>query len=473
MSRRICIGLLLAAAATAEPGRHLNYAESANRLVYAFVFGPRDTCRVIRRRTPPLVPLDALLRSRPGAEYRGEKDDVVLAEVNLPRRPVHLVPVNDGRLLLTFANRAPDGALPAEDLVVYVQEPGRFDRLSYEGLFADETPGWPALGRELPVEPGKPKEPPPLDYLFVDDEVAPGRVLFARESVDAAGRAAEIVCYAVEVGSARVALPEPAEAERLLRHPEELFVAGAAWALGVRGDRAAVAPLKGALAQVRSPGARARVAQALVRCGDEGSRANLRALLKEAPAEAALALAQLPPAKADAEALAAALPEAEADPARHLGIALVRLGPAGLAAAVRLASSSVAPARAAAAAVLARFDDPEAEAKLLRLAREADPSVQTAAAVAITSPPRAIYPANHAAFAEALDACRRAENAKAARRLAMLAAHSEIRHDAVLKALVDMTSFEPKAIWSLQKLTGLKIETPDLWKAWWKEKASR
>ena len=40
----------------------------------------------------------------------------------------------------------------------------------------------------------------------------------------------------------------------------------------------------------------------------------------------------------------------------------------------------------------------------------------------------------------------------------------------VLDALVDLTTFHPRAIVALQKLTGQKFETSDDWKRWQKAK---
>jgi len=51
----------MAAAAAAAPGRSLEYAESTDRLVYAFLFGSTDTCRVIRRREAPRFDFETAL----------------------------------------------------------------------------------------------------------------------------------------------------------------------------------------------------------------------------------------------------------------------------------------------------------------------------------------------------------------------------------------------------------------------------
>jgi HEAT repeat protein len=124
--------------------------------------------------------------------------------------------------------------------------------------------------------------------------------------------------------------------------------------------------------------------------------------------------------------------------------------------------------RAAAAEVLARVDDVRAEERLLALVRDGDARVQTAAAVALTNPPRAIFPRNHPEFGKALDACRRAKSERAARRLSVLAAHARIEHDDVLAALVALAPVEEKAIWALAHLTHEKLETPADCQAWWK-----
>ena len=52
-------------------------------------------------------------------------------------------------------------------------------------------------------------------------------------------------------------------------------------------------------------------------------------------------------------------------------------------------------------------DADAAEKRLLGLARDTEPLVQLAAAVALTNPPRAILPEHHGEFARALMACRR------------------------------------------------------------------
>lgn len=461
---------LLAALAAGAPERRINYAESRNRLVCAFVFGSRDTCRVIRRYASPVMPADAFLRRPPGADYRGEKGDAVIAEFNLPRRPVHIVPADDGRCLLAFANRSPDGSRPADDSVLLLDEEGRRERIEYEAIPEEALPEWPRVARELPHEPPKPAPPRPFDYAFLVEEVTAGRFLVARQSEGAEGLVHEIVCFAIETPAGKVSLPEPSECDSLLGHREEAFVAGAAYALALRGDRKAAASVRGALARVGGAGARARIAQALAMLGDETGRRTLRGLLREAPEAAALALLRLPPEKGDGETLANALAEADAEKARLLGLCLARLGPAALPALQRLLQSSKPQIRASAAPVLGALDDPESEARLLRLGRDGEEAPQSEAAIALTRPPRALHPQNHEALGQAIDACRRGGNRKALLRLVLLAAQAEIRHDAVLKALVDAASDEPKAIWALQRLAGKELRTADDWRAWWKSR---
>jgi HEAT repeat protein len=425
---------------------------------------------VIRRGSAPLVPVEAFLRHPPDDGYRGEKGDKVIAELNFARRPVHIVPSDSGRFLLAFSNRSPDGTPPTEDALLFLEEEGRREKLDYAALPQEPLPEPPPLRRELPAQPPAPPAPRAADYAFLAEETAGGRFLVARQTEAEGGLRHEMVLFVVEIPSARVSLPERAECETLLQHGEELFVAAAAWALAAKGEKAAVPAIRAGLQRLLTPGARARAAQSLVALGDEGARKTLRALLKEAPAEASLALLRLPPEKGDAEALAMALAEADAEKARLLGLCLVRIGPSSLNVLQRLLQSTKPEIRAAAAPVLARFEDEEAESRLLKLARDPDPLVQTAAATALTRPPRAPFPANHEALGQALDAARKAENRKAALRLALLAAQAEIRHDAVLKALVELTVLEPKAIWALQRLTGKPFQTPDDWKSWWKSR---
>jgi len=473
---RVPLALLLAALPLlAAPGRHIRYAESSDRKVYAFVFGHKDTCRVIRRSTAPRFELDQFLRRPPGASYRGEPTDTLLKEFDFGRggRPVHLIPTNDGQFLLAFANRAADGSAPESDRVIHLAEDGYTPRIDYSALPKETLPGWPDLKRALakpkPVEP--PGPPVALSYAFAAREIDPGRVLVSRQSEDGRDRIAEMVCFVVVAREGEAKLPAPAECESLLEETEPLFRGGAAWALGHLGERDSVPHLQSALSRTHLGVARAAIGAAIVRCGGRGGRKTLRDLLDEAPSArraAARALALLPPDKGDADALAEAAADADAETAHYARLALARIGAGGVRALVRLSRSSRPAVRAAAAGVLGRIDDADAERRLLVLARDPEEEVQTAAAVALTRPPRAILPANHSGFARALDACGRFENGRAARRLAILAAHAKIHHEKVLEALVGLASFEPKAIWSLARLTRKELKTAEDCERWWR-----
>jgi len=473
MRRLAALGLLLSAASVqAGPGRHLRYAESSDRLIYAFVFGSADTCRVIRRPSAPQRPLEFYLRRTPGANYRGAPGDSIIQEFNFGsvHRPVHIAPTNDGRHLVTFANRAPGGSKPRQDRILLLEEGSDFEPLDYGELPVAGQPEWPEIPRALAK--GKPTlaDSGVWSYAFLVEETGTGRLLVARQSEGGQAAVKEMICFAVQVPHGKVELPGPKELTRLLKHTEPLYRAGAAWALGVRGNRSSAVALKAALGGVKSGPARAAVARALVRCGDKSGRRALRSLLgdeKDAPARAAAAraIAQLPPERADSDALASALADASEETSGLAGIALARLGRPGLGALVRASRSSSSDLRKRAARVLGRMGDPDAERRLLAMARDAE--VQTAVAIALTAPPRTILPQHHADFARALEACGRAKNRKAARRLSTLAAHARIHHEKVLKALVDLAPLEPRAIWSLSKLTGQKLETPEDCRAWW------
>ncbi|NJN14101.1 MAG: hypothetical protein HC813_00050, partial [Planctomycetes bacterium] len=136
----------------------------------------------------------------------------------------------------------------------------------------------------------------------------------------------------------------------------------------------------------------------------------------------------------------------------------------------RSARSSRAEARVAAAPVLGHLEEAGAELRLLRMVGDSEDAVQMAAAVALTSPPRAILEENLPEFARALDATRTRRNRKAAYRLSLLAAHAKIDHEKVLKALVDLAAFHEQAIASLAHLTGAPLENAEACRKWWKER---
>jgi len=472
--RRVPWILFLAGGAAGAPGRHLEYAESSNRLVCAFVFGSKDTCRVIRRRELPRLDLEKLLRRPPGPDYRGEPGDTVLAEFDFGRggRPVHLALTNDGRYLVALNNRSPDGSAPVLDAVWDLRESHYAPKLDYGVLPSDPEPAWPPFERALAEEKETPAEQRPWDYGFVTLERDAGRLLVARQSEGADGVVAEIACFAVDTAGARVTAPTEEELTSLLEHPEPLFRAGAASGLGRGGGREQAAALKAALGHAEGGAYRAEFGAALVRCGDEAGRRMLRALLEEADPgarrAAALWLARLEPDRGDADALASALADVREDTAAWAGMALARLGKQSWGPVLRASRSTKAALRAGAARVLARIDDVEAEERLLALAGDADEEVSRQAAVALTAPPRAILPQNHEEFARALDAARRHKHGTATRRLSVLAAHAGIHHEKVLKALLDLTPFEEKAIWALAYLTREDLKTPEDCRDWWK-----
>ncbi len=470
------LGLALAlAGAEAAPGRHLDYAESYDRLVYAFVFGSTDTCRVIRRPSPPAFTLEDLLRRPPGPDYRGEASDKVLAEFSFGRfgRPLHIVPMASGDFMITFANRAPDGGKPEQDRVYHLKEKGYEERLDYAALPVDALPPWPTLERALEAPRGRGGPPDPLIYAFVSTEPVPGRLLVARQSEGGGGLLDEFVCFALDVPAREVAIPRREELLRLLKEEEPLFRAGAAWALGHEGDKAALPDLRDALGRTELGSARAMLAGALVRCGDGTARKSLRQILGEekepgARRAAARALVTTRLERADADVLAGALGDGDGRTAELALLGLALLGKEAYGAVERAARSQSPDLRAAATAALAWIDTREAEARLLHMVGDPEEAVQSAAAVALTSPPRTVLPENHAEFARALDAARLKKNKRAAHRLSVLARHARLDHEKILKALVDLAPFHAEAIRSLAALAGAQLETPEECKEWWK-----
>jgi len=417
-----------------------------------------------------------MLRGRFGAGYRGEVGDKVLSEFDFGRggRPVHIIPTNDGKYLLAFSNRAPDGALPGSDRLWFLDKDRYKENLVYDRLPKESDLAWPALERALaPPRPGKTKAQT-LSYGFLSKESSPGCMLVARQA-EGEGLLTELICFVVHIPEGGIELPETSELLILLARPEPLFRAGAAWALGAAGDKQHQGAIRDALAGTHDGAARAAIARALVRCGDRAGRKTLHALLGEKDAgvrrEAALALTRLAADPRDGDALAGALADGDPRTAELCGMALARLGKAGLAAAVKASRSASPRVRAAVAITLGRMGSADAERRLLALARDTDPVVQQAAAVALTNPPRAILADHHAEFARVLDACRRSRNAKASRRLCTLAAHAGIAHEKVLKALVDLAAIQPRAIWALRKLSGEELETAKDCKNWWKARS--
>jgi hypothetical protein len=472
--RRAAVLLALVSAAAATPGRNADYAESTDRLVYAFVFGHTDTCRVIRRPTVPALDFPTLARRPWGAAFRGDEGDVLLAEFDLGSgRPLHMLPLDDGKLLLAFVNRAPEGGWPKEDRVYDLVEKGYSEVIDYGALPPEVPPRWPDPPHALPPREREPQAPPAYNYAFLCREVSPGRVLVARQSEGDGGIIAEIRAFAVDAASRKAVLPRRDELLALLTDPEQLYAAGAAWALGLDGTRDLVPRLKAA--QVVSASAKAAVAEAVVRCGDETGRRTLRALLGEADPvgrrAAAAALAELPPVSVDADALAEAAADPDPGTAELVGIALARLGAGGRNALLKLSRASKTEKRVAAARILGRVGGVEEEERLLALV--CDPEVQTEAARALTRPPREIAKENHAAFAKALLACAKAVNHEAARRLSILTWQAHVDDDATLAALVECTPVAPRAIWALNKLAGTHFVTADDCKRWLEDRKKK
>ena len=466
----VCV-LLLAAVAVGQPRRDIRYAESTDRLIYAFVFGSKDTCRIIRRTGPPPFERGKAPRRRLGIEWRGLPGEKIIGEFSFGRRgrPLHVVVSNDGKFVGAFANRASAGA-PTDDAVWVVGAKARSMRLDYaESLPSFTEPAWPKLDRALmEAKPIAPDEAM-LSFAFVSEEVAPGRLLVGRQSEDAAGNLSEMTCFVVELGGAEAKPPARAELMQLLDNEEPLFRAGAARLLGSAEDRKAIPALKKALQRSKQAAARVTIAEALVRCGDAGGRRAIRSLLAPehgASRAAARALATLPPNSRDADALADSIERLDGRSALYASIALARIGAPALRALTGMTRARKPESRVAATVILGYIDDRKAEEKLLKMVGDTDEAVRKSAAKALTNPPRVILEANYKWFAKALLAAGRTETKSAAKRLATLAMHAKIKDDAVLDALVDLTTFHPRAIVALQRLTGEKFETSDDWKRW-------
>ncbi len=484
--KRAVLALLLIAGATvsAAPWRHMRYAESERRSVYAFVFGSRDTCRVYRRTRAATRPLDELLRFPYGADHRGEPGAKLLAEFNFGRtgRPLHLYPTESGKYLINFGNRTPDGAPGKDDRVHHLSEDDDyFEYIEWEGLPAEEATAFPEFARAL-THPKPLKPPPPGSwiYSFLVREAGPDRIAVARQSEGSNGLITEIRFFVITIEGAKAVLPTGLELGVALKSEEPLWRAGAAWVIGRNGKEVDQDPLREAAPTMTGTDSAYRAAfwLAQARCGDAEGRARLRELAKDpgdphAALYAARALVALGPEKADADAFVAALMSGRAEASRLGVLGLARLGPEAYPAVNRMARSGKTAYRLAAARALGWIDTPKAEERLLVLARDGDATVQTEAAVALTDPPRAILPENHAEFARALDACRFKRNDRAGRRLSVLAAHAKIHHKKVLEALVKLAPSQPKAIWALAKLTGQEFATAKDCADWWKAERAR
>ncbi|MDH3590581.1 MAG: HEAT repeat domain-containing protein [Planctomycetota bacterium] len=476
---RVFVFGLLAALAAAAPARHLRYAESANRLVYAYVFGSKDTCRVVRRTMPPRFELEQILRRPPGAAHRPAADEKLVAEFNFGRlgRPVHLVPTNDAHYLLSFANRAPFGEPPKSDDVWNLRERHDAPRLEYADLADPPPPGFPDVPRALSAPKDKPLAArESANYAFETRALTPTLLFVARLSEAKDGFRGELVGFMVDIPKAKARVPDPDDALTLLDDPEPVVRAAAAWALGRRARKKDAAALRGVLGRATAGLERAVIASALIACGAQGARKTLRALLEGSDAngrrEAAAALLRAGPTAADADGFAACLTSDDPYTVAVASRAIVRCGKPGARALVKLSRHKSPEIRALAAKVLGRCSEPEAERRLMALGREADAGVLRAVALALTRPPRKPLDDNVAAFARVLDNVRRQKHDVAARRLSVLAAHAEMKDDKVLAALVELAPIHERAMWALSKLVGREFKTPDECRQWWKTRAN-
>ena len=81
MTARILALFLVAVVVVAEPRRDIAYAESTDRLTYAFVFGSKDTCRVMRRTGKPPFARGGRPARPPGLEWQGVRGEKLLGDV--------------------------------------------------------------------------------------------------------------------------------------------------------------------------------------------------------------------------------------------------------------------------------------------------------------------------------------------------------------------------------------------------------
>ena len=443
---------------------------------YAFVFGSRDTCRVIRRQQPPRRSFDEIARRPPGPDWRGGPGETLVKEFVFGSlgRPVHILLTGDARFLLAFANRDPSGAPPRQDRLWYLEEDNYAEAVDYARLGADPLPDWPKLARALAkARPPQASFSDQAIYAFLSLELARGRLLVARETEEPGGGTGEFTCFAIQPPDTRAVRPTSQELHALLERDDPLFRAAAAAVLGRTGTREDLPGLRRALKATHQGAARATLAGALVRLGDSGevARGVLRGLVAAADDPGAVraaagALARLPPDRGEVDALVGALPGAARPTAQLLELALARAGAAAVPALIRLSRSAHAASRIAAARTLGRFDAPKAEQRLLTLVGDKEETVAKAAATALTAPPRKVLAGNRGRFARALLACATSKNRYAARRLSILAAHARIDEEKVLEALVALAPLEPKAIWALAHLTGAKLATPEDCRRW-------
>jgi len=466
--RPLAVLALLLAPLAAKPARRISYAESTDRLVYAFVFGHKDTCRVIRRPAPPPFGPDGPPRRFPDA-WKGGAGETLLGEFEFGRRgrPLHIAVANDGARLVSFSNRGGPDADPQDS--VWIVAKGDSEPVVYEGVPGFPEPAWPEHPRALAKAHPLPPDPAVLSYAFVTRELAGGRLLVARQSEDAEGRPSELSCFVLNFEKPTAKPPARGELLEMLKDEEPLMRGAAARQLGLAADREALDELKASLKSTMQEAARIALAEAIVRCGDRDGRKTLRALLKTEP-EAARAIALLPPDPRDADELAAALGDLPERPALYVAVALARIGDRAARALAPCTRGREERERIRAATALGHIDDVTAERTLLRMVGDPKEEVRKAAARALTDPPRKIMESNYGEFAKALEAAGRTQTKSAAYRLATLAMHAGLKDDRILGALVDLTTFHDRAIEALRKLTGLELQTSDDWKRWWKER---
>ncbi len=443
-------------------------------MVFAFVYGSKDTCRVVKRRSVPKVSLEQYLRRPPRAGYglAPDEQDVAKFDFGGRGRPVHLVPSDDAKYLIAFANRAPRGTKPEQDAIWHLGENQYAPRVEYEFALDQKVAGYPKLERELRARKSKPlPRVESANYAFVSRGRA-GVMLVARRSENRDGYVGEIVGFAIDLATQKATVASPAEARTWLRDGEPLWQAAGAWVLARSADRAHIPALKGALAAAGDAMARVHVAGALLACGDEGARKILGAALvgddANARRVAALALLRAKPKPGDTDRLAACLTGGDATAAEIAQRALAHAGASGVRALIKASRATDPKARAKIARALATVDGADAERRLLALGREPDADILRAVAIGLTAPPRTILPDHVAAFAKVLHNAARLKHAVAARRLSVLAAHAKLNDRRVWAELIELTELSEKALWALNKLTGKDLKTKKEAKAWLK-----
>ena len=472
----------LVGVASAAPGRHIDYAESPDRLVFAFVYGSQDHCKVVRRRVRPRIELEQILQRPPRAAYRLAPDEKLVAHFSFGGRgrPVHIVPSNDARYLVAFANRAPRGAKPAQDAVWHLREKNYAPRVEYAFDVESAVKEYPKLSRAL--RPAKDKPLPRVDaanYAFLS-RIRDDLMLVARRSENRDGFVGEIVGFSINLKTQVADVALATDALAWLLDPEPLWRAAGAWALARRPDEKHAGALRTALGSTRDPVARAHIAGALLACGDGNGRKALSSLLSDADPNArrvaAFALLRAGARTSDVDALAACVARsATAEKGSAAAVAgeiaqraLAHAGASGVRALIKASRSDDPTVRARLARALGRVDGADAERRLLALGRDDDDSVLRAVAIALTAPPRRLLAEHAASFARVIDNARKRKHEVAGRRLAVLAAHAKLQHKRVLAALVALATVNERAIWALNKLTGQDLKTARAYQDWWK-----